>query len=106
MRAAVAAVHEIAQEAALSDSAAPIAALETPDAGAALASLEAAAKKLGDLRRAHRGPTLAKVGAGEITADQALTRIESVRHLETLAHHAWRGVAHLLGEADVGRAET
>jgi phosphate:Na+ symporter len=104
MRAAVAAVHEIAQEAALSESAAPIAALETPDAGAALATLEDAAKKLGDLRRAHRGPTLAKVGAGEITADQALARIESVRRLETLAHHAWRGVAHLLGEAEVGRA--
>lgn len=106
MRAAVAAVHEIAQEAALSESAAPIAALERPDAGAALVRLETAAKKLGDLRRAHRGPTLAKVAAGEITADQALARIESIRRLETLAHHAWRGVAHLLGEAEVGRSGT
>jgi phosphate:Na+ symporter len=103
MRAAVAAVREIAQEAALSDCAAPIAALETPDSGAALAKLEEAATNLAELRRSHRGPTLAKVGAGEITADQAMGRIESVRRLENLARHAWRGVAHLLGEAEVER---
>jgi phosphate:Na+ symporter len=97
MRAAVAAVSDIAQEAALSAAAAPIDCLETPGAGSALARLEDCATQLGDLRRAHRGPTLGKVGTREITADQAMARIETVRRLEALARHAWRGAGHLLG---------
>lgn len=97
LRAAVLAVSDIAREAALSDAAAPIDSLETPRAGSALARLETCATQLGDLRRAHRGPTLGKVGTREITADQAMARIETVRRLETLARHAWRGAGHLLG---------
>ena len=97
LRAAVLAVSDIAREAALSDAAAPINSLETPRAGSALARLETCATQLGDLRRAHRGPTLGKVGTREITADQAMARIETVRRLETLARHAWRRAGHLLG---------
>jgi phosphate:Na+ symporter len=43
---------------------------------------------------------LSKVATGEITADQAMARIETVRRLEALARHAWRGAAHLLGHIE------
>jgi phosphate:Na+ symporter len=99
MRAATAAVNDIARESALSEAAAPIETLETPAAGSALAKLADCAKQLADLRRAHRGPTLSKVATGEISADQAIARIETVRRLESLARHGWRGAAHLLGHA-------
>lgn len=100
MRSAQSAVGEIAGEKALSDAAAPIDCMETRVAGTALARLEERAKSLGELRRAHRGPTLSKVATGEITADQAMARIETVRRLEALARHAWRGAAHLLGHIE------
>jgi phosphate:Na+ symporter len=100
MRAAAAAVSDIAGEKALSEAAAPIGRMETPEAGSALARLEESAQRLGDLRRAHRGPTLGKVATGEITADQAMARIETLRRLEALARHAWRGAAHLLGHIE------
>ncbi len=100
MRAAVAAVADIARESALCADAAPIETLETPAAGAALHRLEDCARKLEELKRAHRGPTLSKVGSGEINVDQAMGRIETVRRLESLARHASRAVAHLLGEAE------
>jgi phosphate:Na+ symporter len=100
MRAAVAAVADIARESALCADAAPIETLETPAAGAALHRLEDCARKLEELKRAHRGPTLSKVGSGEINVDQAMGRIETVRRLEALARHASRAVAHLLGEAE------
>ncbi|WP_294534087.1 Na/Pi symporter [uncultured Rhodoblastus sp.] len=101
MRSAAAAVADIAGEKALSAAAAPIDRLETPGAGLALAGLEQDARTLAQLRRAHRGPTLAKVATGEIDADQAMARIETFRHLEALARHAWRGAAHLLGHIEI-----
>jgi phosphate:Na+ symporter len=101
MRAAVSAVGDIAGEKALSEAAAPIDRLETPCAGPALARLEESAGALADLQRAHRGPTLNKVANGEITADQAMARIETLRRLEALARHAWRGAAHLLGHIEI-----
>jgi len=100
MRAAISAVQDIARETALSDAAAPIDVLETPGAGSALARLEESAARLVELQRAYRRPTLAKVGAGEITADQAMARIETMRRFEALARHAWRGAAHLLGHVE------
>ena len=105
MRLAVAAVDDIAREAAFSAAAAPIESMETPTAGAALDRLEENARLLKQLKRAHRGPTLRKVGAGEINVEQALGRIETVRRLEALARHAWRAVAHLLGEAETPKQE-
>jgi phosphate:Na+ symporter len=101
MRAAASAVSDIAGEKALSAAAAPIDRLETPGAGSALASLEESARTLADLRRAHRGPTLGKVATGEITVEQAMARIETMRRLEALARHAWRGAAHLLGHVEL-----
>jgi phosphate:Na+ symporter len=100
MRHAVAAVDDIAREAAFCAAAAPIEKLETPAAGAALDRLEENARLLKQLKHAHRGPTMRKVGAGEINVEQALGRIETIRRLEALARHAWRAVAHLLGEAE------
>jgi len=82
----------------LSGCATPIDALEPPSAGAPLETLEDCARQLGQLAQDHRGPTLDKVGTGEITADQAMARIETVRRLDALSRHAWRAVAHLLGK--------
>jgi phosphate:Na+ symporter len=76
----------------------PIETMQIPAARAALAKLDDSARQLEQLKRAHRGPTLRMVGTGGITVDQALGRIETVRRLEALARHAWRAVAHLLGE--------
>jgi phosphate:Na+ symporter len=98
MRAAILAVKDIAHERALSGAAEPIQTL-TPGASAALAKIEANAKALADLRRAHRGPTLSKVGAREITADEAMVRIEEMQRYEALAHHAWRASVHLNGQS-------
>ncbi len=100
MRSAVAAVDDIAREKAFGAAAAPLEHLETPTGRVALAKLEDSAKQLEQLKHAHRGPTLRKVGTGEINVEQAMGRIETVRRLESLARHAWRAVAHLLGEAE------
>ena len=101
MRDAVAAVHDIAHESALSDAAAPIDSLETPGANAALARLQKGARALGELQRAHRSETLKAVGgAAALTADQAMARIETVRRLEAMTRHAWRAASHLLGHSD------
>ncbi|HVZ10608.1 Na/Pi cotransporter family protein [Rhodopila sp.] len=105
MRRAAAAVGEIAQEAALSDAAAPIRTLDPPDADAALAGLRDRARDLAALRQAHRAPTLARAGSGTITVEEALRRIDAVRRAESLARHAWRAVAHLLGQAGEAEAD-
>ena len=65
----------------------------------ALAQLERCAKELGELRRDHRRATLSSVAVGALTADEAITRVDAIRRLEALAHHAWRSAAHLLGRA-------
>ena len=81
----------------------------TPDAGPrmpamsaaqSLAQLQSCAKMLGDLRRAHRSETLGAVANGTSTAGDAMARVEAVRILEALAHHAWRSAAHLVGRAE------
>jgi len=81
----------------------------TPDAGSdapaisatqALAQLEYCAKALGDLRRGHRTDTLGAVANGTLTAGDAMARVDAVRILEALAHHAWRSAAHLVGHAE------
>ena len=65
----------------------------------ALAQLERCAKELGELRKDHRRATLSSVAGGALTADEAITRVDAIRRLEALAHHAWRSAAHLLGRA-------
>jgi phosphate:Na+ symporter len=81
--------------------AAPDAASDAPVASAekALARLEYCAKALGDLRRGHRSETLGAVANGGLSAGDAMARVDTVRNLEALAHHAWRSAAHLVGRA-------
>jgi phosphate:Na+ symporter len=59
--------------------------------------LAQAAKALGELRQGHRKATLSAVATGELAADEAIARVDTVRRLEMLAHHAWRSAAHLVG---------
>jgi phosphate:Na+ symporter len=84
-------------------------ALVTPDAGfdapamsgtQALARLEYCAKEMGDLQRAHRAETLGAAASGTLTANDAMARVDAVRILESLTHHAWRSAAHLVGQAE------
>jgi phosphate:Na+ symporter len=63
--------------------------------GDAAQALERAANALADLRTTHRQATLDLVAAGKLTATQAIARVDAVGLLSTLAHHAWRAVAHL-----------
>jgi hypothetical protein len=50
---------------------------------------------LGALRLAHRSATLGTVATGELTADDAIARVDAVTRLEALARQAWRSAAHL-----------
>jgi phosphate:Na+ symporter len=59
--------------------------------------LERCAKELGELRRTQRSATLSAVASGALTAGEAIVRVERVRSLDALAHHAWRSAAHLVG---------
>ena len=97
MKNAASVVREVAEESALSEHAAPIRFEETPDALSALTKLEQCAKTLGELRSAHRSATLSAAATGALTADKAIVRVDKVRWLEALAHHAWRSAAHLVG---------
>jgi phosphate:Na+ symporter len=87
----------ITGESALSRHAAPIGWGASGEVGAALAEVEGAAVALSALRRDHRASTLASVAPGQTTAADALARIDAVRRLDRIAHHAWRAAAHLLG---------
>jgi phosphate:Na+ symporter len=62
-----------------------------------LAQLESCAKTLSELRRDHRSATLSSVASGAVTADEAITRVDTVRRLEALAYHTWRAAVHLCG---------
>jgi phosphate:Na+ symporter len=62
----------------------------------ALVRLEHCAKTLDELQRAHRGATLGAVANGALTADEAIVRVDTVRRLDALAHHAWRSAAQLV----------
>jgi phosphate:Na+ symporter len=97
MKNAASVVREVAEESALSDHAAPIGFEEPPQALSALTKLEQCAKTLGELRSAHRSATLSAAATGALTADEAIVRVDTVRRLEALAHHAWRSAAHLVG---------
>lgn len=97
MRAAQAVGGSITVETALSTQAAPIGWKVAPEVAAALDEAEGAARALDALQRGHRAATLAAVAPGELTAADALARIDTVRQLDALAHHAWRASAHLVG---------
>ena len=63
----------------------------------ALAQLKRCASELAELQPSHRSATLGAVANGSLSADAAIVRVDTVRSLEALAHHAWRSVAHLVG---------
>jgi len=63
----------------------------------ALLQLESCAKELSELQPAHRKALLSSVVGGAVSADEATARVDTVRRLAALAHHAWRSAARLLG---------
>jgi len=63
----------------------------------ALVQLERCANTLRELQGAHRRETLSSVASGAVTADEAMARVDAVRRLDALTHHAWRSAAHLVG---------
>ncbi len=102
MRWSGAVAESITAESALSERAEPIGWTATPDAAAALAEAESAAKALGAMQREHRMAILASVGPGGVTAAEAFARVDAARRLDALAHHAWRSAAHLIGRDETG----
>ena len=109
MRSAAAVAAEVAEPPDVAQSprlaVAPSGAAGVPGAAAmssdkGLVEFKRCATELGDLRRAHRSATLGAVANGTLTADAAMVRVDTVRSLEALAHHAWRSAAHLLGRAE------
>lgn len=100
MRGAVSVAHEVtatSREAPGSPDPGAISGKPAISTDEALGLLERSASELGELRRAHRSATLSAVAGGTLTADAALVRVDTVRSLEALTHHAWRSAAHLVG---------
>jgi phosphate:Na+ symporter len=97
MHGAEAVGNSITSETALGAQAAPIGWNVSPEIAAALAEAQNAARDLDAMRREHRAATLASVAPGKLTAADALARIDAVRCLDRIAHHAWHSAAHLLG---------
>jgi phosphate:Na+ symporter len=62
----------------------------------AIVQLERCATELGKLQRLHRRATLGAVANGKVTTDMAIVRVDTLRSLEALAHHAWRSTVHLV----------
>ncbi|MDL2406428.1 Na/Pi symporter [Rhizobium calliandrae] len=100
MRAAQAVGRSIAAESALSAQAAPIGWNVSSEIVATLCDAEGAARELSDLKRDHRATTLASVAPRKLVAADAFARIDAVRRLDRIAHHAWRSAAHLLGRGE------
>src|SRR5262249_44182838 len=65
-----------------------------------LDQLQHCAKTIAEFSRVHRSETLGAVASGTLTAGDAVVRVDVVRILEALTHHAWRSAAHLAGRAD------
>ena len=62
-----------------------------------LAQLKRCAGELAELQPDHRRATLAAVANGTLPADAAMVRVDTLRSLAALSHHAWRSAAHLVG---------
>jgi len=97
MRAVQAIGGSITSESALSTKATSIGWSTSTEVAASLDEAEAASSELEALQRNHRAAALASVAQGELTAADALGRIDAARRLDQIAHHAWRSAAHLLG---------
>ncbi len=70
-----------------------------------LAQLERSARALKELQDNHRKTTLKAVATGELSVDEALARVDAVRRLDVMTHHAWRSLAHLLDPDLSGESE-
>ena len=90
----------IGRESALSARAEPIGWSVSAEVGAALAKVENAAEALAAMQRDQRAAILSSVAPGGVTAADALARIDAVRRLDRIAHHAWRAAAHLVGRGE------
>jgi phosphate:Na+ symporter len=62
----------------------------------AMAQLEHCAKALHELQPTHRKVILGSVAGGAVSTDEAMARVDTVRRLEALAHHAWQSAADLV----------
>jgi len=63
----------------------------------ALDQLKRCASELAELQPSHRRATLGAVADGTLSADVAIVRVDTLRNLKVLVHHAWRSAAHLVG---------
>src|SRR5262245_57439012 len=102
MRAVQAVGGSINSERALSAQAGATGWSVSPQVAAALAEAEGAARELDVMQRDYRAATLASVAPGQLTAADALARIDAARRLDRITHHAWRSAAHLLGRGAHG----
>ncbi len=98
MQATLTVSASITGKSALTARAEPIGWGVSPEVGAALAEIEHAAKELEAMHRGYRAMTLASVAPGNLTATEALARIDSARRLDRIVNHAWRSAAHLVGQ--------
>ncbi|MGR9172930.1 Na/Pi cotransporter family protein [Rhizobium sp. KDH_Rht_773_N] len=97
MRATQMVGESITGESALTARAEPIGWTVSAEVDASFANIERAAKDLDAMQRDHRAETLAAVAPGKLTATEAFARVDAVRRLDRIAHHAWRSATHLLG---------
>lgn len=97
MRAAGTVALSITTESAISGQASPIGWSLSPEMTATLSGAEAAASELKADQRDYRTRTLAAVAPGQLSAADALAKIDAARALDRIANHAWRAAAHLLG---------
>ena len=106
MRSATLLASEVAALTGLAQSSRPLPASRSIDATSgsatapteeALAELKRCASELAELQLGHRQATLAAVANGTLTTEAAIVRVDTLRSLEALSHHAWRSVAHLVG---------
>jgi len=65
----------------------------------ALVQLERCATELQEMQRSYRSTTLGAVANGTLSTDAAIVRVDTLRSLEALAHHAWRSAAYLIDRA-------
>jgi len=70
-----------------------------PPPGEAIVQLEQNAKALDEMQRTYRITTLKAAADGELTASEAMARVDGVRRLAALALNAWRSAAHLVDRA-------
>jgi len=65
----------------------------------AIVQLEQNAKALDEMQRTYRITTLKAAADGQLTASEAMARVDGVRRLAALARNAWRSAAHLVDRA-------